>query len=78
MQQFKVNEKSSFQFLDTIDPRGIDKRLLSPIYVWLNFNFSHVSLQPPGIVKPLGPGGGDLLEVVLSHGLGTEQIDKNF
>ena len=53
MQQFKVNEKSSFQFLDTIDSRGIDKRLLSPIYVWLNFNFFHVSCQPPGIVKPL-------------------------
>ena len=78
MQKFKVNEKSSFQFLDTIDPRGIDKRLLSPIYVWLNFNFFHVFRQPPGIVKPLRPGGVDLLEVVLSHGLGTGQIDNNF
>ena len=77
MQQFKVNEKSSFQFLDTIDPRGIDKRLLSQIYLWLNFNFFRVSRQPPGIVKPLGPGGGDLLEVVLSHGLATGQIDNN-
>ena len=78
MQQFKVNEKSSFQFLDTIDPGGIDKRLLSPIYLWLNFNFSRVSRQPPGTVKPLGPGGGDLLEVVLSHRLGRGQIDNNF
>ena len=78
MQQFKVNEKSSFQFLDTIDPRGIDKRLLSPIYVWLNSNCFHVSRQPPGLVKPLGPGGGDSFEVVLSYEMGTGQIDNNF
>ena len=39
-QQFKTNEKSrGFLFLGTIDPRGIDKRLLSPIYVCFNFNF---------------------------------------
>ena len=78
-QQFKTNEKSrGFLFLGTIDPTGIDKRSLSPIYVWFNFNFFHVSRQPPGIVQPLGLGGGDLLEVVLSHGLGKGQIDSNF
>ena len=44
-------EKSrGFLFLGTINPHGIDKRLLSPIYVWFNFNFFQVSRQPPGIV----------------------------
>ena len=75
----KTNEKSrGVLFLATINPRGIDKRLLSSIYVWFNFNFFHVSRQPSGIVQSLGPGGGDLLEVVLSYGVGTGQIDSNF
>ena len=74
---YHFSQQSLLQLPATIKVE-IDKRLLSPIYVWLNFNFFHVSRQPPGLVKPLGPGGGDSFEVVLSYEMGTGQIDNNF
>ena len=54
-------------------------RLNSRSYnAWFNFTCYHPPRQPWGQVQPFSPGGGELLEAVLSRGEGAAQIENNF